>query len=74
MENKILELIKLHTNNLQKATQMDLSLENEQKKLAKEIVKLFAIPNAQKTVCPNCGEDDYWEQKDCICQQCGHSW
>ena len=60
MENKILELIKLHSSNLQRNKQTELSLENEQLKLAHEIVKLFAIPVVVKSLpnkyCPQCGE------------------
>ena len=55
MENKILEIIKLHTGNLHRNKQTDLSLENEQLKLAHEIVKLFAIPVVRHIVCPDCG-------------------
>ena len=41
MKNKVLELIKLYTNNLQRKNQTELSLENEQLKLAQDIVNLL---------------------------------
>jgi hypothetical protein len=47
MQDKVLNLIKQHTPNL-KRVQMDLSLENEQLKLAQEIVKLFVIASASQ--------------------------
>lgn len=47
MQDKLLNLIKQYTPNL-KRVQMDLSLENEQLKLAQDIVKLFALPDAKK--------------------------
>ncbi len=37
----------------------------------KILLDLFVVSNM---VCPKCGEDDYWEQKSCTCQQCGHIW
>ena len=37
----------------------------------KQLLDLFFVSNQ---VCPKCGEDDYWEQKSCTCQQCGHTW
>ena len=37
----------------------------------KILLDLFVVSNM---VCPKCSEDDYWEQKTCTCQQCGHTW
>lgn len=73
MQDKLLNLIKQHTPNL-KRVQMDLSLENEQLKLAQEIVKLFAIPDVIKSVCLEGNEPIECDQFTALgnCEKCTH--
>jgi hypothetical protein len=51
MKNKVLQLIKKHTSNLQRNNQTELSLANEQSILANEIVKLLDLHAVIKSVC-----------------------
>ena len=60
MENKIKEITEKLLN--------ETITKNEADKI---LLNLLVVSNQ---VCPKCGEDDYWEQKSCTCEQCGHTW